>query len=500
MNSLLLAVCVIAAALPASALTAKDYLHRPKLVVTLVIDQFRADYLTRFEKEFRPAGTAAVPGGFRFLMEQGAWFPFAEYDVLQSMTCPGHAMILTGSHPASTGIATNDWFDPATKKLVYCVDDAEFGASPRRLRTTTVGDELKSVHKGARVITVSLKDRSAIMLGGHNADLALWMEPKPNRWTTSTYYNKGRLPDWAAKLNDGLKANTLDPEAHTVESAVFGIRSTLDAALTAVHAERMGRDKETDLLAVSLSNHDFLGHAFGPNAPEMHTITLEEDRLLSDFLRGLRKELGSLDDVVITFTADHGIPPAVDIAESYHYATGRFDYLAMTKKINERLDKKFGSPGKAGWILGTRLFHYYLNHDSVAARKTTLAAAEDEVRAALLEDPGILNAYTSDDFEHGRFPPGALGQQVKNSYIPGQSGDVVMIAKPFFFEKGVNAVTHMTGWSYDRSVPLVLLGRAFKPGVYTGAHVIDLAPTLSFVLGVLPPAMSEGRVLNETLR
>ncbi|MBX3032305.1 MAG: alkaline phosphatase family protein [Bdellovibrionaceae bacterium] len=496
---LLSGLLIALGAVPASALTAAEYARRPKLVVVLVVDQFRADYLSRFEKKFLPAGTAAKPGGFRFLMQQGAWFPSAEYDVLQCMTCPGHAMIASGARPALNGIGTNDWFDPVTGKLVYCAEDSEFGRSPRRLLTTTFGDELKNVHEKSRVMTVALKDRSAIMLGGQRADLAVWLDEAAWQWTSSKYY--AELPAWVGKFNEGLqKTPKLSFKVNTLPIAIAGTRMTLDAAKEILKREKLGRGPGTDVLGVSLSNHDMLGHQLGPNSPEMERLTLEEDRQIADFLRVLSQEMKGLQDVVIAFTADHGIPPVSEVAKNFKIDTGLFDFLPVLRKINERLDKRFGSAGDKPWVLRTRLFHFFLDQELIRKKKLARAEVEDEVKQALLAEPGVLQVFTRSEYDRGLFPPGLIGQQLKNSYIPGQSGDVVLIAKPFFMNKTGNAVTHMTGWSYDRTVPLILYGRAFKPGVYAGGLVIDLAPTLSFVLGTLPPAMNEGRVLKEALR
>lgn len=500
MKSLLFALVVLAAT-TANALSAREYVKRPKLVVVLVIDQFRGDYLTRFEKKFLSAGTMKEPGGFRFLMEQGAWFPFAEYDISQAMTCTGHAMILSGSHPASTGIGTNEWFDPLEKKLVYCADDAEFGLSPRRLRTTTVGDELKNVHPKSKVITLSMKDRSAIMLGGHRADTVLWLGGNPGQWTTSNYYNKGHLPAWAKKLNeDGTKKEKMASpgEAYSLASGIEGVETILKAGITAVAAEKLGRGSQTDLLAISLSNHDLLGHRFGPTSDEMEKMTLAEDRLIGDFLKKLRSELGSLEDVTLVLTGDHGVQPLVDPKYSFQGESGRFDYLAMIKRVGERLDKKFGS-SKQPWILNITFFQVYLNRELIKAKGRSLAEVAAEVKQILLEEKGVLHVFTRQEFDTGNFPPDPIGKQLKNSYVPGQSGDVTIVAKPAFIEDGHNNVNHMTGWSYDRAVPIIFVGRAFKPGVYPGGLVVDLAPTLSFVMGILPPAMSEGRVLGESL-
>lgn len=498
----LLLASVLMSGFSTLAMSEAEFVKRPKLVVVISIDQFRADYLTRFEDRFLAPGTSAKPGGFRYLTRNGAYFPFAEYDVLQAMTCPGHSTILTGSWPATHGIGINEWFDPKIRKIVYCVDDPVDGISPRRLRTTTVGDELKNVKPDARVFTVSLKDRAAVMLGGHHPDMAVWMDDKKMRWTTSTYYSpKAELPAWAREANAGLEKLTreeLDPTKPA--GAAKGTAITLELAADIVKREKLGRGKSTDLLGVSLSTHDILGHALGPNSKEMEKLTLEEDQALARFLQALRKDVGSLDDVVIVLTADHGTPPTVETAKNAKIDSGRYDSLAAIKHVDARLDEKFGSPGNKEWIIGSRYFNYFLNDELIASKKLNATDVQAEAKKAFLDEPGILNVLTRAEYEKQILPAGKLTQQIRNSYVLGQSGDLVIIAKPFFYEKGSNFVTHMTGWSYDRTVPMIFVGRAFKPGVYPGGQVVDLASTLSFVMGVLPPAMSEGRVLGEALK
>ncbi len=480
----------------AKALTLENYVKRPRLVITIVVDQFRADYLTRYQSQFLKAGTFKNPGGFQFLMQNGAYFPFASYNVLQNMTCPGHAMILTGTLPARFGFSTNDWFDPTTKKNHYCVDDEVDVVSPRILQTTTVGDELKNISANSKVISIALKDRSAVMLGGHRADLVIWVNSKINQWSTSTYYNKGLIPDWVQKLNQKLAQSqkNLNLDDATLASSIYGTEITFSTAIEAIKKEKLGKGLVTDFLAVSLSNHDLLGHALGPNSKEMEELTLNEDRLLSNFLNQVANHI-SLNDVVIAFTADHGIPPTVELSEKNKLDSGKIDSLALFKNINEALDQKFGSSGKESWISGSKIFHFYLNKDLIKNKKLEASLVEAEAKQALLKQNGVEAVFTRSEYEKGLFPPGELGQQIKNSYVYGISGDFILIPKPFYMEKGSNFVTHMTGYSYDRTVPLILFGRLFKTGVYTEAQVIDLAPTLSYALGILPPVKSEGKVL-----
>lgn len=500
MNKIILALLVssFSTLSLAAPMSATSYLKKPKLVVVLVVDQFRSDMLTRHADRFLPAGTSKAPGGFRYLMNQGAWFPFAEYGGLQDMTCPGHATIFSGSHPASTGIILNDVFDPKVGKPVYCAFDEKDKLSPRRLRTTTVGDELKAASPKSRVFAVALKDRSSIMLGGHRADLALWVDEESGRWATSTYYRGGELPEWAkaanAELAKGPPPTRKDP---TPEAGIKDETSVVDTALAALKKERLGRGPATDVLAVSLSYHDILGHQKGPDSKEIADYTVAEDKLVAKFLKGIARELGSLDDVVIAFTADHGIPPLATDAKSWGLDAEMPDLREMGKRLASDLQKSFGT--KKDLLVGGYALHFYLNRSAIADAKLEYEAVERELKRLLLAEPSIYTVVTRSEIEAGRYPAGVVGQQVRNAYDRTVSGDVVGVLKPFHYQKGA-PVTHMTGWSYDRSVPLIFVGRSFKPGVYPGGMVVDLAPTVSFLLGVLPPAMNEGKVLGEALR
>ncbi|MBC7419784.1 MAG: alkaline phosphatase family protein [Bdellovibrio sp.] len=522
-NIFLITLFTVSATFSQASIPIAKFQSSPKLVVVLVIDQFRADYLTRFHKKFVKPGSQGQVGGFQFLMSEGAYYPFAEYDVLQSMTCPGHAMIMTGSHPVMMGIPLNDWYDRKTQKMHYCAEDEQFGISPRSLKSTTVGDELKNAGYKSKVIGIALKDRSAVMLAGHRADLALWMDYKDFVWRTSDYYTK-TLPAWVLILNKKLQEDAKTEKIWNVNgqgtglsenndtgfekkfkinskqgmALTYGVQTSFEAATAALKSEKLGLGSAADILAISLSTHDMLGHAFGANSRELEELTLFEDQQLSKFLTTLRKHMGSLKDVVIVLTADHGVAPTVDYAQRAKIESGKLDYLDLYKKVYTRLNEKFGQPKKGEWISASKSFHFYLNQNAIADKKLKQADVEQEFKLALKDLPGVFAVATSTEIQNGKLPPGELGQQLQRQYIPEISGDIILIPRPFFMEKDENLVTHMTGFSYDRVVPLVIYGNKIKAGVYAEkAQVIDLAPTLSFILGVLPPATSSGRVLKE---
>jgi predicted AlkP superfamily pyrophosphatase or phosphodiesterase len=521
-----------------AALSKEAFLKKPKLVVAIVIDQFRADYLTRFASRFLPAQqSGGAVGGFQYLMSHGAYFPFAQYDVFQCMTGPGHAMILTGAYPYQMGISLNEWFDQKTQKNVYCAEDADAevvgahhaggGYSPRNLKGSTVGDELKNAGYHSRVVAIALKDRAAILLGGHRADLAVWLDSDSYRWVSSRYYLKdGKLPAWMDELNGSLAkhkgedyiwkgigketglSNPFDAGnferkftvgSKEAEASPMGVTLTTDAALQALKAYHLGQNADSDLLAISYSSHDLLGHHTGPNAREMEELTIAEDRSIADLLNGIRKTLpGGLKDVVFTFTGDHGISPTVPYLKSVGFDAGSVDVDALTTKLNKALESKFGKADKGSWILSVHSFNFYLNLPAVAARKLNVADVESELKRLLEKEPAAAFVFTRAEYEAHTLPPGMHARQIGKGYNA-NNGEVVMIPKPYYMEAGP-VVTHMTGYNYDRSVPLIIAGARVRAGVYAKAvDVVDLAPTLSFLLGILPPSLSEGRVLHEAI-
>ena len=519
-----------------AALQVEVFHTKPKLVLVLVVDQFRADYLTRYAKRFLPAeGKSGDVGGYGWLMKRGAYFPFAEYDALQCMTGPGHAMISSGAYPYQMKIPLNYWWDRETGKAVYCTEDAaspivgheskKAGMSPRNFVGTTLGDELKNAGYPARVVSIALKDRAAVLMGGKRADFALWFEPKPFKWLSSKYYVPNeKLPAWVDKLNADIAAKkdqayvwevgqdplglTVNPNGFKRESTYggkestswpFGLEITATAAEAAIDEFKLGRGKATDLLMVSFSAHDYLGHHLGPNSLEMQEMTVVEDRLIAKLLNKIRKTTpGGLKDVVVVLTGDHGIPPKPEWAKENRIDAGEVPGVKLKEKIEARLDAKFGKP-KSEWLPFTWDLNYFISPWALKETKAKREDVEIEIKEELKTVPGVAYVFTRTDYENHRLPPGIFERQILKTYVPARNGDVIAIPQPFFQnEEAGYATTHMTGYTYDRTVPIVFAGMKIKPGVHaTKAEVVDIAPTLAFILGILKPAGSDGRVLGE---
>ena len=542
---------MLPAAAAAEPLPPGFFAQKPNLIVVLVIDQFRADYLLRFQSRFLPAaGAKGDVGGFRYLLANGAYFPYGEYDALQNMTCPGHATILTGAPPYASGIPTNEWFDRVSGQRVYCVEDASavtvgapmpkahLGTSPRNLLATTVGDELKNGGYASRVVSIALKDRAAIMLGGHRADLALWIDQDAMRWVSSTFYRPEKtLPAWVDGLNARLaaqKGQTLvwraeGPGSGLATAQTFGGRSkftfdefgasfphkvalgetpalvspagltmTIDAAIAALSAEKLGARNVPDVLALSFSSHDYVGHSFGPNSREIEEMTVAEDREIARLLNALRRQVpGGLANVTIVLTADHGIPAHEGYLTKARVPAGRIDEAGLRAALETHLTKAFGDAEGGHWIAHSADLGFSFNPAAVRASKRSDVEVQSAARDFLLRrESGFADVFTATQaLAHNA--GGRTGAQLARTFVPGRSADVIGIPRPYFLSSE-HPVDHMTGYSYDRTVPIVVVGAHVKPGIHaTAAKVIDIAPTLTFILGVVPPDLSEGRVLSE---
>ena len=366
---------------------------KPKLVLVLVIDQFRADYLERFRSRFLPAKSAnGSLGGFQYLMAEGAYYPQAQFDLLQNMTGPGHSQILSGSYPYQNGIALNRWYDKATGEKVYCSEDdshatlgdarrgTHLGTSPRNFIGTTVGDELKNAGHASKVVTISIKDRAAIFMGGYRADAAFWMD-RNHLWTSSHFYfPDGKLPSWLVEHN-GANAKASgkwewksqqsapgtatgmssgDPTfSHEISlgtkedfSSPVGLELTESFAELAFTQYSLGKGTHPDLLAVSFSSHDYVGHAYGPNSQEMEEMTVSDDKSIAKLLNFVNKKVsGGLKNVLVVLTADHGIPPTPEFLKKNRISSERLDEKKTIEDVESYLRGKIGkSPEDDRWL------------------------------------------------------------------------------------------------------------------------------------------------------
>jgi hypothetical protein len=506
--SLLLVATTVAT--PAARPTPAPVPARPKLVLAVAIDQFRYDYLTRFRSEYT--------GGLRRLLDQGAVFTRARFQHFPSVTAIGHSTYLSGALPSVSGIIGNDWYDRAIGRSVTSVSDpAEKivggvgeGASPRRMLVSTVGDELKiATASKSKVIGLSLKDRSAILPSGHMADLALWYDPQTGRFVSSTFYG-AVLPDWVTRFDDERKADAyrgvrwrggeLPKEAGpALYGAVYGSpfgNDLLEAlAERAVEAERLGQRGETDLLTLSFSSNDAVGHDKGPDSPEVRDISVRTDAALGRLFSYLDARIG-MRNVLVTLTADHGVAPLPEVEAARRMPGGRMPPGSVRDAVQAALVQRFG---EGQWVVSPTDHSIYLDRKLVAAKKLDLDQVQDAAKQAVLGLPHVLRAYTLHELLSGSVSGDPVGRSLANSVSAQRTGDLELLLEPYwmFAAKGT---THGSMFGYDVHVPVIFMGPGIRPGTYRrDITVNDVAPTLAEILGVESPSGAAGRVLDEVL-
>ncbi len=481
---------------------------KPKLVVMVVVDQFRYDYLTHFRESYH--------GGLADLLTKGAVFTDANYIHFPTVTAVGHSTVLSGATPSLSGIVGNEWYDRETGKTVTSVSDSSVkvlgatgaASSPHRLLVSTVGDELKVVSEKSRVIGISLKDRSAILPVGHMANGAYWFDNKSGNFISSTYYFP-QLPAWVDAFNQSHPA---DKYAETewmgkhFDKAGESLNESLAAspwgnelieafAEKALDAEQLGQRGVTDLLSVSFSSNDYVGHALGPDAPQVKDMAIRTDMLFQKLFAALEKKVG-LRNVLIVMTADHGVAPAPEVSVERKMPGGRFGAKAVEKAMQAALEKKYG-PGE--WISGAFESANYLNLNLIREKKLDEAEVERTVSEALSVMPHVFRVYTRNQLLSGNVREDSVGKRVSNGFYPSRSGDIFVQLEPYWlFGGGKSGTTHGTTFGYDTHVPVIFMGPGIKPGKYYGAVAVnDIAPTLATMLGVEIPSGSVGRVLAE---
>jgi hypothetical protein len=518
-----LAALVLLAWIPVA--WASAYNARPKLVVVIVIDQFRGDYLERYREQFGE-------GGFRLLLDRGAYFTDCNYDYANTRTAPGHATLFTGSYTSGHGIVSNEWWDPHKKKMVTSVEDdgtklvgvasAGPGASPHNLLSDTLGDELKLATGGkSRVFGISLKDRAAVLPAGFSGDGAYWIDRMNGAWITSTYY-RADLPEWVRNFNGSHRAdkywgrdwkdndgNVLGSTAprknkdgtpagfyEVIGSTPFANDYEFEFAKELVVYEKLGAGAATDLLAISLSANDILGHQAGPDSAQMRYMALELDRQLAEFFTFLGHQVG-LANVWIALSADHGVAPLPEFAKSLHLPAVNLDDDGLRKQINSLLSQKYAK--KADYLLDLSYPLAWLSDEAFAGAGRKEADAEADAGEAM-NQAGLLGYFTKSQLARGETPATEIGRRYAHSYSA--VGGWYVMGVPAPFHVGITSGTdHATPFSYDTHVPLAFYGLAFQPGVYrTHAEPVDLAVTLASLLGINAPARATGRVLTEALQ
>lgn len=524
---------------------------RPALVVFIVIDQLRGDYLDAFGDHF-------TDGGFKRMMRDGAWFDHAYYTYGSLATGPGHASLATGSTPSTHGIVGNDWYalDEGEAGRYCCTDDSvrnigypegktDDGRSPRQLVVETFGDQIKAA-VGGEVWGVALKDRAAILTAGKRASGAFWWDSGSGNFITSTYYAP-RPPDMLTAFNDSGFANRyfgkpwelllpaglydrrlldgagadIDREYHAGEfpkilgrgeekpnkayynaiyASPFGNDLVFELVRRVIETRNLGSDDATDVITVCLSSNDVIGHLFGPDSPEVMDCTLRTDRQLAEFFNWLDERVG-LSKCLVTLSSDHGVGPITEYAKAAGVGGGRIQGRDLVIQANECLkrrltlaegDTSFGKDVVFPWL--------YLDEKAIRDAGGDVDEAARVVADALRGYEGVEDAFATPDIRKPEFAGSSdLKQFVRNSYFPGRSGHVYVHWKRYWYQ-GKKLAGHGAAYDYDQHVPVLLMGSGVKPGRYARKVCpTGLAVTICKLLDIDPPATSTGEVYNEAM-
>jgi len=516
---------------------------QPKLVVGIVVDQMRYDFLYRYWNKYSD-------GGFKYLLKNGRSYENMHYNYVPTYTGPGHAAVYTGTTPAYNGIVANDWFNRSLNKRVYVVDDPNVKGvgsdnkngmmSPDHLLTTTITDELKIfTNKKAKVFGVALKDRGSILPAGNMADCAYWFDTKTGLWITSTFYktelpayvntfNDKKLPDsylnqsWNTVLpidqytESTSDANTYEQIYKGEESPVFphdlkkirtnydyallsrtpfGNSITTDFALEVLQNEQMGKDGVTDFFALSYSSTDYVGHQFGINSIEAEDTYIRLDLELKRLFRYLEKNIGK-GNFVVFLTADHGVSNAPAYLDDQKIHTGGFQRTQYQKDLKEFLGTKLG---EGSWVSYYENQQVYLDRKFIASKELDLGKVQDIIVDFTRGYEGV-----SDVIPAHILSSSAVGnlmfQKVQRGYNYERSGDVMIVLEPQWLDEDdalKGGTTHGSSYAYDTHVPFLFMAPGVKAGCsYQEADITDIAPTLAAYLHIMEPSGCTGKVLE----
>ncbi len=509
----------------------------PKLVVGIVVDQMRYDYLTRFSNRFGE-------GGFKRLMNEGFDCQNNHFNYIPTYTAPGHASVFTGTTPATHGIIGNDWYDKDGGEEVYCVSDKNYqtvGApdksgqmSPHRLKVSTVTDQLRlHTQFRSKTIGIAIKDRGAILPAGHTANAAFWFDGgEAGKWVTSTYY-LDKLPDWAVNFNQSGKVESYmkpwatlydvgtyvesgpDDNAYEglfkgeakptfphdlpklrkenknfdiLKSTAYGNSITTDFAIAAVTGEQLGKGKETDFLTLSYSSPDYVGHMFGVNSVEVEDTYLRLDRDLERFMSFLDTEVGK-GNYLVFLTADHGAVDVPAYLSGHKIPAGYFDSSSFKKYLKEFSAQKFEGNDLIKNISNKQVF---FDEKLISEKDYDLDDVEEAFAQAILKYPKIAEVYTATAMRNTDFSKGAANL-LQNGYNQKRSGNVLYTLKSGVINYSKTGSTHGSGYDYDTHVPLLFYGWGISQGsTVRKTNITDIAPTIAALLGISMPDGTTG--------
>ncbi len=512
-----------------SSFAPKDPGSRPKLVVGIVVDQMRYDFLFRYWNKYSN-------NGFKRLVNEGFLCSNTQYNYFPTYTGPGHASIYTGTVPSIHGIVANDWCDDEGGTM-YVTEDVNVmpvgtesfscKMSPQNLTTTTITDQLRlSNNFQSKCIGIALKDRGAILPAGHTANAAYWFDGSTGNWVSSSYYMK-ELPKWVNDFN-GKKLpaqylskdwTTLLPiDSYTESSAdtafyeepfkgetgtafphhvpalakqslevlkatPFGNSLTKDFAIETIKSENMGKGSVTDFLAVSFSSTDYVGHQFGPNSIETEDTYLRLDKDLAELLSFLDNWVGK-ENVLVFLTADHGIAPVPEYALRYHIPAGVVNEGQLFSTIKKTLHQQLGD---STLVIAFQNQQLYLSHEKMMKMNVTEEKLCDILEPVLMKINGVRNIFPSSKPEHSSLPSSRI-DMMRNSFFPKRSGDIMILYEPFWIGGRHKGTTHGSIFFYDTHVPLLWYGWEIKNGSSSSrVFISDIAPTIADFLNIQEP-------------
>ncbi|AOW17068.1 alkaline phosphatase [Polaribacter vadi] len=520
--------------------------EKPKLVVGIVIDQMRYDYLTRFYSRYGE-------NGFKRLLNNGFSLENAQYNYIPTYTAVGHTSIYTGTTPDNHGIISNNWYDKFLKESIYCVDDNTYTTvgndsnegkkSPFRMQSTTITDQLRlAQNMQNKTISVSIKDRSAILPAGHTANGAYWFDGGSRGQFISSSFYMDALPNWVTDFNNSGKAaayleqpwetlydvNTyknsiLDDNVYEgkfkgetnstfphnipalkkdngnysiIKAIPAGNSFTADFAKAAIIGENLGKGEFTDFLAVSFSSTDYVGHQFGPTSVEIEDTYLRLDKDLADLLSFLDKEIGK-DKYTVFLTADHAAVDVPAYLQSLKIPAHYFSNRKFKEEVLEITQKYFNSTELIENISNYQIF---LDKDKIESLGLTKSVVADKLVEEIINLDGVYKAVTAKTLQTARFTDGIMNS-LQNGYNQKYSGDVLMIPFPATLTGGKTGTSHGSGYSYDTHIPIIFYGNGIQQGSSKKRHeIIDIAPTIANLLQIEAPNSSTGKIIVEALK
>ncbi|RYY31395.1 MAG: alkaline phosphatase family protein [Chitinophagaceae bacterium] len=527
-----------------SKTTSKPAYDRPKLVVGIVVDQMRWDYLYRYYDRY------AANGAFKKFLNQGFSCENTIIPYTPTITACGHTCVYTGSVPAIHGITGNAWWDRDARRSVYCSEDKSVktvGApgtsgemSPRNMLSTSIADELKfATNFRGKVIGVAIKDRGAILPAGHAADAAYWYDGRSGNFVTSTYY-MDTLPGWVTRFNQRKLMNgyyekgwntlypintyvqsTADDKPYeskpfgadqkgfpydlkkfvdksfgTVSSTPYGNTLTIEMAKAAIENEKLGADAITDMLCVSFSSPDYIGHSFGPNSIEAEDNYLRLDKEMGEFFTYLDAKVGK-GQYLVFLSADHGVAPVPGFSKENKLPGGTIPDDRWAKELSEGLKSAFGSEKL---IISNYNYQVHLDHHLLDSLKLDIDVVKKYIIRYFDKQPEISRV-----FDLAQVGATTLNDKIKskvsNGYYPKRGGDIQLILQPGYIDGGATGTTHGSPYSYDAHVPMLFYGWKIKPGkINRETYMTDIAPTVAALLKIEPPSGNVGEAVEEVLK